>query len=51
MKNRQQAIALGLRVPAKDVCMDCHQEKPSHEFMHLKPFNFDEMYKRIAHKF
>ncbi len=51
MKNKQQAIALGLRVPAKDVCMNCHLEKPSHEFMHLKPFDFEEMYKKIAHKY
>lgn len=51
MKNKQQAIALGLRVPAKDVCMNCHLEKPSHAFMHLKPFDFEEMYKKIAHKY
>jgi formate-dependent nitrite reductase cytochrome c552 subunit len=51
MKNKQQAIALGLRVPAKDVCMNCHLEKPSHAFMHLKPFDFEDMYKKIAHKY
>lgn len=51
MKNKQRAISLGLQVPAKDVCMNCHLNKPSHAFMHLKPFDFEEMYKKIAHKF
>ncbi len=49
MKNKQLAISLGLRMPTKEVCLQCHKGKPSHEFMHLKPFDFEEMYKKIAH--
>jgi len=49
MKNKQQAISLGLRMPTKEVCLNCHLAKPSHEFMNLKPFDFEAMYKKIAH--
>jgi len=49
MKNKQEAIALGLRMPTKEVCLNCHKAKPSHEFMNRKPFDFEEMYKKIAH--
>ncbi|MBZ5498670.1 MAG: beta-propeller fold lactonase family protein [Acidobacteriia bacterium] len=49
MKNKQQAIALGLRMPTKEVCLNCHMAKPSHEFMNKKPFDFEESYKKIAH--
>jgi YVTN family beta-propeller protein len=49
MKNKQQAISVGLRMPAKEVCLNCHQAKPSHEFMNRPPFNFEEMYRKIAH--
>jgi YVTN family beta-propeller protein len=49
MKNKQEAISLGLRMPTKVVCLDCHKAKPSHEFMNKKPFDFEEMYKKIAH--
>ena len=49
MKNKQEAISLGLRMPTKEVCLNCHKTKPSHEFMNKKPFDFEEMYKKIAH--
>jgi len=49
MKNKQEAISLGLRMPTKEVCLNCHKVKPSHEFMNKKPFDFEEMYKKIAH--
>jgi YVTN family beta-propeller protein len=49
MKNKQEAISLGLRMPTKEVCLNCHMDKPSHEFMNKKPFDFEEMYKKIAH--
>jgi YVTN family beta-propeller protein len=49
MKNKPLAISLGLRMPTKEVCLNCHMAKPSHEFMNKKPFDFEEMYKKIAH--
>lgn len=49
MKNKQEAISLGLRMPTKEVCLNCHKAKSSHEFMNKKPFNFEESYKKIAH--
>ena len=49
MKDKQKAISLGLRMPTKEVCLNCHITKPSHEFMNKKPFDFEESYKKIAH--
>ncbi len=49
MKDKQKAISLGLRMPTKEVCLDCHKPKPSHAFLNRKPFDFDEFYKKIAH--
>ncbi len=49
MKNKQEAISLGLRLPDRTLCMDCHKAKPSHSFMEKKPFDFDTMYKKIVH--
>jgi len=45
MKDKQQAIAAGLVMPTKEVCVRCHNsESPNY-----KEFNFDEYYKKIAH--
>ncbi|MBP1597831.1 MAG: beta-propeller repeat protein [Acidobacteria bacterium] len=49
MVNRQKAISLGLRMPTKAVCLNCHIAKPSHAFMNRKAFDFEEFYKKIAH--
>lgn len=49
MRNKPKAMSVGLRMPTKEVCLGCHMEKPSHAFMNIKPFNFEEMYKKIAH--
>ena len=49
MRNKQQAISLGLRLPSRDLCMNCHKAKPSHAFMEKKPFDFDTSYKKIVH--
>jgi len=49
MKNKQQAISLGLRMPTKEICLGCHMAKPSHAFMNKQPFDFEESYKKIAH--
>ncbi len=45
MKDKEQAIAAGLVMPTKEVCIKCHNpESPNY-----KEFNFDEFYKKIAH--
>jgi len=49
MKDRKRAMSLGLIRPTKDVCMSCHKPKPSHEFMHRSPFDFDTNYQKIVH--
>jgi YVTN family beta-propeller protein len=49
MMDKQKAISLGLRMPTREVCLNCHMPKPSHEFMNRKPFDFEESYKKIAH--
>jgi formate-dependent nitrite reductase cytochrome c552 subunit len=50
MKDIQKAISLGLRMPAKEMCLSCHIPKPSHAFMNQKPFDFGAAYKNIAHR-
>ncbi len=49
MKDKQWAISLGLRLPDRTLCMDCHKAKPSHSFMEKMPFDFDASYKKIVH--
>ena len=49
MRDKQKAISLGLRLPSRDLCMNCHKAKPSHSFMGKKPFDFDTSYKKIVH--
>jgi hypothetical protein len=49
MKDKQKALSLGLRLPDRNLCMDCHKAKPSHAFMEKKPFDFDTSYKKIVH--
>jgi YVTN family beta-propeller protein len=49
MMDKNKAISLGLIIPTKDVCMNCHLSKPSHEFMNIKPFDFESAYSRIQH--
>lgn len=45
MKDKNQAIAAGLVMPTKEVCVKCHNsESPNYQ-----EFNFDEYYKKIAH--
>jgi len=49
MKDRQKAMSLGLIRPGREVCMNCHQAKPSHESLHKKPFDFEAAYSKIKH--
>ncbi|MDP3790932.1 MAG: cytochrome c family protein [Candidatus Omnitrophota bacterium] len=45
MKDRAKAIAAGLIIPTKELCVKCHNpESPNY-----KEFNYDEYVKRIAH--
>lgn len=45
MKDKQKAQEAGLIIPAKEVCIKCHNE----ESPNYPGFNFDEFYKKIAH--
>ena len=45
MKDKAKASEAGLVVPTKEVCIKCHNE----ESPNYKEFNFDEVYKKIAH--
>lgn len=45
MKDKTKAIASGMLMPTKDVCIKCHNE----ESPNYKVFNFEESYKAIAH--
>ena len=45
MKSREKAMAKGLILPTKEVCVECHNEKSPH----FKGFNFDEYVKLITH--
>jgi hypothetical protein len=45
MKDKEKAIAAGLIMPTKDVCVTCHnQESPT-----FVSFDFDKMFPKIAH--
>jgi YVTN family beta-propeller protein len=50
MFDSEAAKAAGLRKPDRRTCLVCHKEKGSHTaVLEVKPFNFDEALKRIAH--
>jgi YVTN family beta-propeller protein len=50
MKDRDEAIAHGLKIPQKDACMMCHRVKGSHEaVLKKKPYNLEEAWQTIAH--
>jgi len=45
MKDKQQAIAEGLVIPNKEICVKCHNpESPN-----FKEFDYDKFYPKIAH--
>lgn len=45
MKDRAKAVQAGLIIPAKELCVKCHNpESPNY-----KEFNFDEFVKKVAH--
>jgi hypothetical protein len=45
MQDKEKAIAAGLIMPTKEVCVSCHNE----ESPNYVEFNYDEFYKKIAH--
>jgi YVTN family beta-propeller protein len=50
MFDSEAAKVAGLRKPDRRTCMVCHKEKGSHTaVLDVKPFNYDEALKRIAH--
>jgi len=50
MFDSEAAKAAGLRKPDRRACLVCHKEKGSHTaVLEVKPFNYDEALKRIAH--
>ena len=49
MKDKKAAIAAGLIIPDETLCVKCHNAD-SPNFDKTKPFNFDDMKAKIAHK-
>ena len=50
MKNKERAMANGLKIPSRDSCLICHRVKGSHEaVLKKKPFQIDEAALRIGH--
>ncbi len=50
MFDSEAAKAAGLRKPDRRTCLVCHKEKGSHTaVLEVKPFNYDEALKRLAH--
>jgi YVTN family beta-propeller protein len=51
MFDPEAAKAAGLLKPDRRTCMVCHKEKGSHTaVLEVKPFNYDEALKQIAHR-
>lgn len=48
-KNKAIATKSHLKRLTKDDCMMCHKEKPSHAILKLEKFDFEKMWKKIAH--
>jgi hypothetical protein len=50
MKDRQQAMMQGLKMPTRDDCMLCHRSKGSHDaVLKKKPFDREIAWQAIAH--
>jgi len=51
MADREAAVRAGLRIPDKDYCMNCHEEKGSHQsVLKVKPYVFETAIETISHK-
>ena len=51
MRNRKAAMAAGLRMPTRNDCRACHQEKGSHTLVLGKAgFDVDKAWGRISHR-
>lgn len=50
MKDRQQAMMHGLKMPSRETCMVCHRPKGSHDtVLNKKPFDLEKAWQLIAH--
>ena len=49
MKDKQKAMALGLKKLKPQDCLGCHQSKPSHSLLGRPAFDFPTFWKKIAH--
>lgn len=50
MRDRDEAVAHGLKISTKEDCRMCHRAKGSHDaVLKKKPFNLDEAWQAIAH--
>lgn len=49
MQDKEAALSAGLRMPDETYCLGCHRPEPSHAELNLKPFSFEERWKKIAH--
>lgn len=47
--NRQAVLATHMKSPTEDDCLECHKEKPSHDLLGGKPFDFKKGMAQIAH--
>ena len=47
--NRQAVLATRMRSPCEEDCLECHKEKPSHDLLGRKPFDFKKSMAQIAH--
>lgn len=51
MSNREAAMRAGLRMPTRDLCMVCHNEKGSHLAVHKLPkLDMEKAWQTISHK-
>ena len=47
--DRQAVLATRMKNPSRDDCLECHKDKPSHEVLNKKPFDYELARSRIAH--
>jgi YVTN family beta-propeller protein len=50
MKDRQKALAAGLRMPTEQDCLSCHAPKPSHQLLGKPAFDYDKAILKISCK-
>jgi len=50
MKDPALRTEAGLVKLRTDECLQCHKEKPNHAILQKKPFDYETMWPKIAHK-